>query len=138
MVIYPEEIRVKLMLPHRSNKKIEEALKENIRRTRKENGIHLWITRIEKESGVIYANLEGERIKKIPTFRSRTLPRHYPKKFSVFVTINDPKDLMEVLERKRKQIKKKCGKSYTTKMIGYNIERGKEEILIVLLAEMIS
>ncbi len=137
MVIYPEEIRVKLMLPHRSNKKIEETLKENIRRTRKENGIHLWITRIENEGGVIYADMEGERIKKIPTFRSRTLPRRYPKKFSVFVTINDPKDLMEALERKKKQIKRKCGESYSAKMIGYNIERGKE-ILIVLLAEMIS
>ncbi len=139
MVIYPiEEIRVKLMIPYTTNKKVVENVKKNIRQSRKENKIHLWITHMYIENNTVFVEMEGERIKKIPSLFSNPngLPKWYPKKFTVFATMTKDDKLADVIDRKRQFIKNMCGESYDVRLVGFNVEKGKNKILIALLAEM--
>lgn len=132
-----EDIRVKLIIPHAHNKALVVKIKKNMKEFKKTENIHLWITRMYKYDSSVYIEMEGARQIKLPRLIERILPKRPPKRFNVLAKMNKTEELAVFLKRKKASIRKFCG-NCDIHMVGYNLEKGDDKVLVILLVEMTS
>ena len=132
-----EDIRVKLILPCDDNEVLIRKIKANMKEMKKEQGIYLWITRMSKQEGSLYIEMKGERKIRFSDLVGKILPKRRQRSFNVFTKMDRAEEL-EVFLKKKKASIRRFYKNCDIHMVGYNMKKGDDKVLVILLVEMTS
>lgn len=132
-----EDIRVKLILPCNDNEILIRKIRNNMREMKEEQGIYLWITRMSKQEGSLYIDMRGERKIRFSDLIGKFLQKRRQRCFNVFAKMNRAEEL-EVFLKKKKASIKRFYKNCDIHMVGYNMKKGDDKVLVILLVEMTS
>lgn len=132
-----EDIRVKLILPCDDNEVLIRKIKANMKEMKKEQGIYLWITRMSKQEGSLYIEMKGERKIRFSDLVGKILPKRRQRSFNVFTKMDKAEEL-EVFLKKKKASIRRFYKNCDIHMVGYNMKKGDDKVLVILLVEMTS